>query len=396
MAGFATSFDIANRALQHCRAPRILNFADGSLEANETGFAYDKIRRRELQRNLWVCATRRAILRPMDSTTQWLTAPAWASGTAYVVGDFVAYNNQLWVCQIANTGQTPGVVPANGVLYWDSYFGSIAVDIFEAPINPDSQSTAGSYTPTSYYAGELVYTTPGDGTYTVYRSLVNGNTNTPSVVDTWDNSTQYTAGQVVSFNSTNYQSLVNLNVNYEPDLSPSQWTTTVTSPLVSNSWRVVTSATLTPAVIDYPLGVGPASDTRTRNAFRLPYGFLRQAPDDPKAGINPFLGSPVGNMQRDWVFEGKFIISSDPEPIMLRFVADVQDVTTFDDLFCEGLAATLGQDIAPRICPKDVLNGILATTAAVYRQVMSDARIVNGIEAGFVEPPEDDIITCRL
>lgn len=396
MPGFATPFDICNRALQHCRKPAISTFADGTLEANEMAFAYDKVRRAELRRNVWRFATRRVILRPLDSSSQWLTPPTWASATAYGIGDIVFYGTQLWVCEIANTGQIPGVVPTNGVLYWDSYFGSIMVDIFNAPVEPDSQLAPGSLLPTSYFAGELVYTTPGDGTYTVYRSLLDGNIETPSIVDGWDNSTSYLSGQVVSFNSVNYQSLVNLNLNNEPDLSPSQWSTTVTAPLVSNSWRQVTGAVLTPATISYPLGCGPASDNSTRNVFRLPYGFLRQAPSNPKAGINPFLGVPGNEVTKDWLFEGNYIVSQDPMPIMVRFVADVQDVTTFDDMFCEGLAATLGIELAPRIADKADLAPIVATTTAAYKRLMGDARLVNGIETGFVDPPEDDLLTCRL
>jgi hypothetical protein len=38
----------------------------------------------------------------------------------------------------------------------------------------------------------------------------------------------------------------------------------------------------------------------------------------------------------------------------------------------------------------------LGTIAKMYDTFMTEARIVNGIETGAEEPPEDDYVTCRL
>jgi hypothetical protein len=269
-------------------------------------------------------------------------------------------------------------------------------DVWNSPIEPQGSGTGeGSVFPTSYWTNELVYTTPGDGTYTVYRSLINNNIFDPAGVDSWIDTTVYAAGQVVSFNATNYQSLIGLNFNNAPATSPSQWTTTITSPLVSNSWRAVSSATIAPLNIVYPLGAGPANDSRTRNAYHLPAGFVRQAPTDPKAGINPFLGAPTGNMQVDWVFEGNWIVSQNANPIMLRFVADVQSVPEFDQLFAIGLATRLAIELAPRLADTEQLATIISVAREEYARTISEARTINGIETGPVDPYEDDYISAR-
>jgi len=37
----------------------------------------------------------------------------------------------------------------------------------------------------------------------------------------------------------------------------------------------------------------------------------------------------------------------------------------------------------------------IKTCEGIYRVVMTEARVVNGIEEGPTEPPEDDYLTCR-
>lgn len=382
MAGFRTPVDICNSALQQLRCPAIYTFADTSVEARETGANYDQLRLAELRRAVWRFSTRRVILRAIDNTSQFLVPAAWATGTTYKVGHIVSYDNQYWVAMADNTSQIPGVVPDGGNLIWESYFGPLVANVW------DSAS--------GYFSGELVYKTPGNGTYTIYHSLISDNDFDPSAVDAWAIGTVYETGQVVSYSGTNYQSLTALNFGHQPDTSATQWTATVTSPTVSNSWRALTSATLRNMNIVYPLGAGPASDNRTHNAFRLPAGFLRQAPSDPKAGINPFLGAPIGNMATDWLWEGNFIVSNDPNPKMLRFVADIQSVPEFDALFAEGLASRIATELAPRLANVDHLATIMAAARDAYQRTMAEARTINGIETGPVEAYEDEFIVCRV
>jgi chitodextrinase len=381
MTALRTPVDICNKALSVLRQPAIFSFADNTVQAVECNRVYDALRLAELRRALWVFSTRRVVLRAIDTTTLLLTAPAWATGTAYIAGDIVTYNNQLWVAMTSTTGNEPDIVPASGTLIWDSYFGPVTVDLFDDTV--------------SYFDGELVYKTPNDGTYTVYRSLVNANANDPAGVDPWDSKVIYNSGQVVSFGGTNYQSRINLNHNNEPDTSPTQWTTTITSPLVSNSWRVITSAVLTPLNINYPLGAGPAADTHTLNAFRLPAGFLRPAPGNPKARVNPYLGSPPGNLTRDWLYEGNYIVSWDAKPLMLRFVADIQTVPEMDSLFQIGLAHRLAIELAPRLADAEHFVSIISDAREEYARTITEARTIDGIERGPIDPVEDDFIVAR-
>jgi hypothetical protein len=64
-----------------------------------------------------------------------------------------------------------------------------------------------------------------------------------------------------------------------------------------------------------------------------------------------------------------------------------------DPMFCEGLGARIGLEICEPLTQSD---SKLGTISQIYKTFMSDARNVNGIETGSVEPPLDDYITCRL
>lgn len=401
MAGYRTPVDLANRALQILRCPEIYSFSDpGSIYAREMSLVYDQERLAELRRACWRFSTRRAVLRPITITTQFVVPPARDGSVSYVLGDVVSYGDAYWVALSPNSAVVPGVVPTSGRLIWDSYFGPLTADVWNAA----SGTTVGAY-----FESELVFTTPGDGTYTVYRSLVSDNTNEPGDIDEWNSQTVYSIDQPVIYNGTTYIGLVNLNFNNAPDVSPTQWELALsygmglygaglysTNPLGSNSWRTISGATLDPLNIVYPLGAGPANDYRTRNVYRLPAGFLRQAPSDPKAGIPaPFLGGPVGNITRDWVFEGDYIVSSDSNLIALRFIADVQSVPSFDPLFAEALANRLALSLASRLADAEHLSIIQATAREGYLRTISEARAINGIETGSITPAEDSWITVR-
>lgn len=395
--GFLTPVDIANRALQVLRRPAIYRFEDVSVEGHETQSCYDQLRQAELRRSVWRFATRRVVLRAMSPTSQILIPAAWSALTTYIPGDIVAdlVKGESWICRLDALNKTPG----SGSPYWDSYFGPTIVDAWQAPIEPPNSSTAGRTRTTSYFSHEIVYKTPGNGTYTIYRSLTNGNSDDPEGVDDWIDDIIYTIGQVAVYQGINYQSLTNLNFNHVPASSPSQWTTSITSALVSNSWRVVVGTLSSAQHLlygAYPMGLGPSSDSRARCVYRLPAGFLRQAPTDPKADFNPFLGAPSGNIIEDWVWEDQYIVSHYAGPIMLRFVADVQYVPEFDALFSVGLATRMAIELAPRLADGEHLATILATAREEYARTITEARTINGIETGPIAPAEDEYIVCRL
>jgi hypothetical protein len=393
LSGFQSPVDIANAALQTLRKPTIFSFTDSSEEALQMAAVYDQARLAELRRNYWVFAIRRVMLRPVSNTSQLVVFPPWATGTAYKAGDVVTYSNALWVALSSNTGNQPGVVPAGGQLYWDTYSGPKVADIWNGPIIPPNQNTPGMVEPSTYQVGELVYLV-SDGVGTVYRSLVNNNGNNPTTVDQWTDSAMYSTGQVVTSNGVTYQSLVNLNANNEPPSA--QWATTITSPEVSNSWEAMSSTTLAPLNVIYPVNTGPINQLTTRNIYVLPSGYLRKAPPDPKAGQYQWLGGPNNNWAPDWVLENGFLISQETYPIMFRFVSDTQNVPGFDPLFAEGLAQRLAMNLAPRLADAESAQLVQADAREAYARCITEARTINGIETGAVYPPESPLITCRV
>lgn len=371
---FTSPVDIANRALQHCGATRIdvaLGFAENSKNASECAFCYDKLRQAELRRNVWRFAIREACLRAMDVNTLLLSASMWSSVTTYFVGSIVSdETGQLWISRIPDN---LGYQPENS-LTWEQYFGPLTVARYDST--------------TSYMAGELVYTTAGDGTNRVYRSLQSSNSDTPSTATAWAATTTYFKNQVVTESAVAYMSLVDLNLNQQPSLTPAAWTTTFVGGTGSLKWLQIGGAefpmgvtVVTPNVV-YPLGSGPSTQTATRNVYMLPSGFLREAPQDPK----------VSTPYDDWRFESDFIVTDRVDPIVFRFVTDSVNVTKMDPMFCEGLAARIGFEICEIVTQS---SDKLKTIAGLYQKAITDARAINGIETGPTEPPEDDFISCR-
>lgn len=517
---FRTPVDIGNRACQHCGVPRISGFDEDSVQAGEISYVYDKLRRAELRRNVWQFATKRACIRAVDIGTMLLAPELWSSTITYGIGAIVSdEEGYLWQ---STTQDNEDNQPGNSYA-WDSYFGPMTVTTYD---------TTGQ---TGYFAGELVYETPGDGTYTAYLSRTSNNTQDPRapslwVTDTqyvkndvvifyaqWSGATTYAAGDVVAldgetyvsllagnlnqnpstatsywaiisqtlapeyYNSTTeyavgsfvnylgvdyvciqlstgnapsssptywipldagttYVSLIDFNLNNDPSLAPALWVSATTYAMgdavggsdgliytsvgggnvgndpvtdggvnwtntgVLNPWTTVNnfgnandqwleiSVVLVDLQLIYPIGSGPASDNVSRNVYRLPANFLRKAPQDPKAGSASLFGAPTNLTYDDWIMENGYIVSAEPFPIILRFVADVIDVTKFDDMFCELLGARIGMEVVERLTQS---TAKLGTIAGVYRQFGTEARTVNGIETGSTEPPLDDWLAVR-
>src|SRR3569832_2091131 len=120
---FRNSVDIANRACQRIGAQRIsdtLGFTEDSKNASAMYFAYDKLRRAELRANLWKFSTRKAVLRPVDTTTMIIAPAMWSSTTSYRPGAIVSdAGNTLW---ISNYPDNLNNAPGNS-FFWDLYVG---------------------------------------------------------------------------------------------------------------------------------------------------------------------------------------------------------------------------------------------------------------------------------
>jgi len=398
MPEFLNAIDICNRAMQHLGAKRIdpqLGFTEISVQASECAFAYGKIRQAELQRNVWTFAVKRTILRPVNSLavqgSTFVTNPANSSIATSptmllavaLYSSTTTYPSSALVTDAAGTvWQT--LAPANlnaapgNSSTWELYTGPLTVDAWVAN--------------TSYYAGDLVYVAPGDGTYTIYQSIVEGNSDTPGTASAYSATQVYAKDEVVTSASILYQSLVDLNYGNTPVSSPTQWTTTITSGSGSVKWRTLAAA-LQPIVTPYPLGTGPSGQSSTRNVYRLPCGFLREAPQDPKAGGSSNMGAPTGLFYTDWTYSGSYLVSREVGPIAYRFVADITNVTAMDPMFCEALAAKIAWVVCEPVTQSTAKR---ADCLAAHKQALFEAGMVNAIEQGSVEPPVDDLIACRF
>lgn len=553
MPEFLSPTDVANRACQHVGVRQldpVLGFSDGSKAAKEISFCYGKLRRAELRRNIWVFATRLTAIRAIDTNTLILAPTLWVQSSTYFLGSVVSdQTGTLWESIIRdNTANQPQGSPSA----WQPYFGPMTASLYDS-----SQA---------YYSGELVYTAAGDGTYNVYKSLINSNSvhpalpnewststvyykdqvvqvfpawsslttysqgqtvtytdgntysslvnsnlnNIPSAtvgtdwalvpiltlqtqtvpitganmitqpmtspVNEWAQATTYSSGSFVMFNGSEYLSIANNNTGNFPNVSGSTfwvavsggtlyislidlnlnnnpanaaaawsssttyssgnfaaasdgntykslansnlnnnpvtdggvhwqlialtaWTSTFTQGGGNSQWLQIGGAAspsgvaLTALNITYPIGCGPVSQAQTKNVYRLPAGYLRRANQDPKAGGFSWLGAPGQMIYRDWTFVGNYLTTMDSNPIVFRFVADVQDVTQMDDMFCELLAARIGIEVCEPVTQSKTK---IDTIASVYKQFGTEARTVNAIEVGAEEESLDDYLACRI
>jgi len=323
---YTSPVDIANRALQHVGATRISTFADVTKQAAEVSFCYDKLRRAELRRSVWRFATKRAALRAFAYGDQWFIPPAYDPVTVYPIGSIVQDSAGVyWQSTVGLQGSAPGAVLTGAPPAWQQYFGPVHASPYSSGV--------------TYYANELVYDTGG----IFYSALFNNLLNTP---------------------------LANSSV----------WTQHFTSPGVAGAGYG------RPMLFMVAAGPGVTINGRARNLFPLPNGFFRATYQDPKTASTATNVTSAGLQFSDWQFESNYIVSAEPGPLILRFVADVSDVSSMDDLFCEGLSARLGYELCETMTQSNIK---LQAIGQAYQKFMSDARLINHIENAGNEPMEE-------
>jgi len=191
----------------------------------------------------------------------------------------------------------------------------------------------------------------------------------------------YAAGDTFFAGDLTYDSAVYLSLTNGNDDDPP-----------SSNWLAVNGTVATLQLL-YPIGAGPASDPTTSNVFRLPRGFLRQAPSQPKGAANPYLGAGKGNWREDWVLEGQYLVSASPGPVLMRYVADFVDVTQMEPTFCEMLAARLALEVGPRLPGAAEDYNRLRRH---YRDTRLEAIGLNLIETGPIDFDLSDYLAVRL
>jgi hypothetical protein len=393
---YHTPVDVANRALQHLGKPQIGDFTDQSEEANETRVAYDNIRLDEMSSNLWRFATRRVILRAVSIDSVMWTPPTWVAGT-FAVATVAAYTPTTgvymgeagyWQASVAKTASNTTTPDQDAD--WKHYTGPLAIDLY------DSGAT--------YFSGELVLVPAAyDGAVTYaanavvsssttwYVSLTAGNIgNAVSDVVHWAPWTS--RGRAMgSYGATASSSPIPLTYPGTPSVYVSLANSNADNPVSAlGNWQSI-AGTVAAVGFMYPIGTGPVADSTTANVFRLPNGFLKRAPTDPKGNTLPYLGSYSGVAPEDWLEEGDFMVSSSSGPLLMRFVADVTDVSDMDTTFCEALAARMACDLAHALKAPDTKRD----SERAYKRSISSARTVNSIEIGPIGEVENRYITVR-
>jgi hypothetical protein len=419
---YIDSLDLANRACQHVGNPQILTIDEDSRANFELAFAYDKLRCAELRRNTWRFATKTVVLRSIQTSTRLLRPALWSATTLYLPGAIVRdENGEFWH---SSTPENVNNIPGQS-LAWDQYFGPATVDVWSA----DS----------SYYAGELAYVLGENSSYVVYLSLTNSNTAVPGTAQAYGAAVTYNMNDVVSHDGYLWRSLLAFNLNNTPATGPALWDANAsygTLFLVTaqdgytyastgennvgfdpatdagahwtrigvNAWSRLPAlypsdrnwlpiyGSLDEFYLTSPIGYGPDLGAGQRSLYRLPWNYLRECPRDPKAGSVTMFGAGTGMNYNDWIFQGDYLITSDTGPLMFRFVADVTVVARMDDMFCEALAARMALAACEPLAASSSKKRDIANE---YSRWVAEARLVNGIEIGAEEPPEDDWLACR-
>lgn len=348
-------------------------YSQGQTVAYTDGNIYCSLNATNLNHIPSTSSTFWALMPTLVLTTQTSTTSSpvieWSVTQSYSIGNFVMFNGSEYVSLVnANLANYPNAAASTSwakVTSGTSYMSLIDLNINN---NPASAPAAWSAA-TTYATGNKVYS-PVTGL--IYTSVGNGNINhDPST----DGGTNWT----------------NTNV-----LCP--WTTVFTQGSGNAQWTQIGGSSFPSGValktisITYPLGSGPLIQSATRNIFKLPSGYLREAPQDPKAGSQSWLGAPSNSLYNDWLIEGGYIVSRDRGPILFRFVADVQDVSLMKSMFCEGMACRIGQEVCE---PLTQSTAKLNSITAAYAKTMGEARTENFIEEGAEEPPMDDYLSCR-
>lgn len=362
--------------------------------------------------------------------------PAWAIGTTYAAGATVSFTdgNTYTSLVAGNVGVTPISSLGTAWALTPTLILTTQGVPATAPITPPNSSPVLEWVQGTLYnfggfamfngteyvsiannntgnfpnaAGSTSWAALSGGTLYMSQIDLNRGNNPASAPALWLVGTTYAAGAKVAGSDGNiYSSIGSGNVGNNPVTDGGvNWTNTgVLAPWTSvfaqgggnDQWTQIGGALFPAGVglselnIVYPIGTGPLSQYGTRNVYRLPAGFLREAPQDPKAGSNSLFGAPTNRLYDDWNLEGNYITTSDVRPIIFRFGADVQDVTAFDDMFCENLALIIAEAIAISMVEfRDRLEEIRTSKQSF------EARVVNGIETGSVEPPLDDYLAVR-
>lgn len=145
--------------------------------------------------------------------------------------------------------------------------------------------------------------------------------------------------------------------------------------LRSHTWNfAVARATLS--------ALSPAPTWGRSTEFQLPSDFLKIHPEYEERN----------SLSRDWVIEGKKIVTNWTDSLELRYIKDVTDVNEMDPLFRELLSTVMAFEMCEQITQSNQKKEGLR---ADRRDILIEARRANAIDKVSSMPPEDPWITVR-
>lgn len=153
------------------------------------------------------------------------------------------------------------------------------------------------------------------------------------------------------------------------------------TPPNASYWQEVAGAVATARVEYSPLGYEKDAST-LRKKYKLPANYLRMAPQDPKMAAGARLNTTAGMAYNDWEVEEPYLFTDDSSPFVLRFVADVTDVSQMHPMFCEVWAARMALELADSLTQNDAKK---QAALGLLQQYTTLAQQMNAIEAGTTE-----------
>jgi hypothetical protein len=118
------------------------------------------------------------------------------------------------------------------------------------------------------------------------------------------------------------------------------------------------------------------------NAFPLPSDFLKLLPPDEAENYN----------SRDWIIEGRSVLTYDSAPLEIRYIADITDANTMDSLFREALALRIADALCEKLTQSNTKREAIA---AKYVRTIREARRANAFDNVPKTAAEDSWITVR-
>lgn len=143
----------------------------------------------------------------------------------------------------------------------------------------------------------------------------------------------------------------------------------------------------------------PAPTWGRENSFTLPDDYIKLTNSYPEDMVsdNSTVGVSVAftaffNGMKDWVIEGKKIVTNDSAPLYVRYIKDVTDTSQWDALFVDVMANALAYEICEEITQSNTKKDSIEKS---YKNSIEEAKKASSIEVAPAEAPQDSWIACR-